>query len=124
MNVSNNNFRIGGPNANAQNNLPQNSRMRNGASNGGCSDSESRTRLLQKIQELSFAKTETELYLDAHPDAAVALEYYKDVVKRLGAVMEIYEAKYGPIIAGSESGDTWRWVDDKWPWHYDMEEDG
>ena len=59
-----------------------------------CSDSAvDRMSLLRKIQELSFAKTETELYLDAHPDAAAALEYYLGLIKQLRGVTEEYEAK-------------------------------
>ena len=88
-----------------------------------CSDSESKSRLLEKIQALSFAKTETELYLDAHPEASAALEYYRDLIKRLATVTEIYEEKYGPLTAMMAAGDTWRWVEGKWPWQYDTEED-
>ena len=90
----------------------------------GCSDSESKSRLLKKIQALSFAKTETELYLDAHPDAMPALEYYRDLMQKLAQVSEIYEAKYGPLTAASAaSGDNWSWVSGKWPWQYNMEDE-
>ena len=89
-----------------------------------CSDSAmDRAALMKKIQELSFAKTETELYLDAHPYATPALEYYKDIVSRLQTVTEEYEAKYGPIVASSNAGESWEWTAKKWPWQYDSEED-
>ena len=79
--------------------------------------------LMRKIQALSFAKVETELYLDAHKDAAPALEYYRDVVLRLNAAIEEYEAKYGPITAAGTRGNSWTWTAGKWPWQYDAQED-
>ncbi len=89
-----------------------------------CSDSAlDKAELMHKIQALCFAKTETELYLDGHPDAAPALEYYKELLKGVAALTEEYEAKYGPITAGGVNGERWTWVEGKWPWQYDREED-
>ena len=39
--------------------------------------------LLQKIRELSFAKTETELFLDAAPDNKLALDYFHKTLDAL-----------------------------------------
>ena len=103
-----------------------NNNMQNGANRRriSCSDSAmDKSELMNKIQALAFAKTETELYLDGHPEAAVALEYYKDLVGRLNAVTEEYEAKYGPITAAQNMGEVWDWALGKWPWQYDTEED-
>ena len=36
-----------------------------------------KSELMRKIQALSFAKTETELYLDCHPENKAALEYVR-----------------------------------------------
>ena len=106
-------------NKNANNNL-QNSGI---SSKITCSDSDlDRSELMKKIQALSFAKTETELYLDAHPMAENALSYYKDTVKKLTKACEEYEAKYGPLTAASVIGDRWSWIDGAWPWQYDAEE--
>ena len=88
-----------------------------GREGAGCSDSAlDRRELMMKIQAHSFAKTEAELYLDAHPDAMPALDYYKGVCKALMALTEEYEAKYGPITAASVTGDRWTWIDGAWPW--------
>ena len=104
---------------NTNNSLPNNERQ----TKINCSDSAmDRAELMHKIQSLSFAKTETELFLDAHPDATVALEYYKDLVGRLGMLTEEYEAKYGPITAGGNIGERWEWVSGNWPWQYESEE--
>lgn len=92
--------------------------------NKTCSDSAmDRAELMNKIQALAFAKTETELYLDGHPEASAALEYYKDLIERLKAVTEEYEAKYGPITASGNIGESWDWALGKWPWQYNAEED-
>ena len=105
---------------NANNGLQNDIKMNNTT----CSDSAmDREELMRKIQALAFAKTETELYLDAHPDAAAAMEYYTDLVGRLEAVTEEYEAKYGPITATSSVGASWQWVKGKWPWQLDSEEE-
>ena len=93
-------------------NMPQNT----------CSDSAmDKAEIMKRIQALAFAKAETELYLDGHPDAAPAIMYYKEVVKKLLLETEKYEAKYGPITAMGNSGDSWDWVKGPWPWQYEGE---
>ena len=73
--------------------------------------------LLRKIQELSFAKVETELYLDTHPNCASALSYYKKILAELDEAMTKYQNTVGPMYAeGVVSADRWTWVDGKWPW--------
>ena len=89
-----------------------------------CSDSAlDKAELMKKIQALAFAKTETELYLDGHPEATVALEYYRELVNRLDLLVEEYEAKYGPLTASGNTHENWEWALGKWPWQYDEEED-
>ncbi len=87
-----------------------------------CSDSAmDKAEMMKRIQALAFAKVETELYLDAHPDAAPAIMYYKEVVKKLLLETEKYEAKYGPITAMGNGSDSWDWVKGPWPWQYEGE---
>ena len=83
--------------------------------NNGMNDAV-RIALLKKIQALAFAKVETELYLDAHPECASALEYYKNLIREYGALTEKYENKYGPIRQENVVGDSWTWVASPWPW--------
>ena len=108
-------------------NVNNNSQILGNNSRINCSDSSydraGRTELMKKIQALSFAKTETELYLNAHPEAMSALSYYKELIARLDTLIEEYEAKYGPITARGASEDKWTWVDSPWPWQYSAEED-
>ena len=58
--------------------------------------------LLKRIQELAFAKTETELYLDGHPGCVAALEYYRELVKELRGAMDEYQGTVGAIRAEDE----------------------
>ena len=79
--------------------------------------------LMKKIQSLAFAKVESELFLDTHPECRQALEYYKDVVRNLKEATEEYSAKYGPITATDVQGDKWTWANGGWPWHIKGVED-
>ena len=85
-------------------------------------DAASKESLLKKIQSLAFAKTETELYLDGHPDCAAALDYYRDIVRELRARMDEYEGAVGAIRAENENGERWSWVDKPWPWQLGAED--
>ena len=78
--------------------------------------------LMKKVQALSFAKVEAELYLDGHPDSQKALDYYKGILNELDEAMTEYQNKYGPIFAEGVMGDRWTWVDGKWPWQLETEE--
>lgn len=84
----------------------------------------SRAELFRRIQELSFVKTEIELFLNTHPNSRVALDSYKEVIAALRDLVTVYQAEYGPITAeGGAMGDRWGWVDKPWPWqHEDREE--
>ena len=82
-----------------------------------------RGKLMQKIDALSFAKVELELYLDAYPDCRAALSDYRETVKRLDEAVAQYESKYGPLTAASGAmGERWSWVTGPWPWHYEFGE--
>lgn len=72
--------------------------------------------LMKKIQELSFAKVETELFLDTHPECKQALDYHHKIVDELDMAMSEYQNKYGPIVSGGVIGDSWSWVEGAWPW--------
>ena len=75
-----------------------------------------KSELMHRIQKLSFAKVEAELFLDTHPDCPTALEYYHGIVDELDMAMEEYQVKYGPIRADASSREKWNWVDMPWPW--------
>lgn len=88
-----------------------NSRRINGAENGA-------GELLRKISEMSFVKTELELYLDTHPTCKMALDMYHKTVDELKLLTETYKNLYGPLVAGdSVNTESWSWVNMPWPWH-------
>lgn len=72
--------------------------------------------LLRKIQELSFARHEAQLFLDTHPECKMALDYFHKMTEELDRVMTEYQNKYGPLVADAVMGDKWTWCDGPWPW--------
>ena len=74
--------------------------------------------LLKRIQELSFAKVETELYLDTHPDCQNALEFYNDILEELNDAMIKYQGSVRALFSEGAAGKRWSWVDESWPWHH------
>ena len=78
--------------------------------------------LLRKVQALSFAKVETELYLDTHPESTQALNYYKKILEQLDDAMTEYQNKYGPLFAEGVVSDRWTWVEGAWPWQLETED--
>ena len=80
--------------------------------------------LLRKIQELCFQKTESELFLDTHPDCRGALDFYKRTVAELDTALAEYNNKYAPLSADAVVGDRWTWIDTPWPWQMENGEDG
>ena len=81
-----------------------------------------KSELMRKIQSLAFVKTETELYLDTHPDSEMALSYYRDILSKLDEAMTEYQNKYGPLFAEGVIGNRWTWVDTPWPWQLEGED--
>ena len=56
-----------------------------------------RYEIILKIQELSFACVDLNLYLDTHPDDANAVNMYNSFSKQLNEAIRNYECKYGPL---------------------------
>jgi spore coat protein JB len=81
----------------------------------------SKEELMQKIRELSFVKTELELFLDAAPNNKLALDQFHKTLDALIAAKEEYEANYGPITTEGVSRDRWNWIDGPWPWQREGE---
>ena len=79
----------------------------------------SREALGAKIKSLAFAKTETELFLDTHPDSRAALSYYHEIVDKLAELTEQYNDMYGPLTADASSSESWNWIEGPWPWQRD-----
>lgn len=76
---------------------------------------------MRRVQQLSFAKAETELFLDTHPDCRQALDYYHKILEELEAARIEHRASHGPITADECSTERWDWVDSPWPWQQTAE---
>ena len=50
-----------------------------------------RSEIILKIQELSFACVDLNLYLDTHPDDACAINMYNSFTKQLNEAIRNYE---------------------------------
>lgn len=77
--------------------------------------------LIRKIQELSFAAVDLNLFLDTHPNNLQAIQDFNYISTNLKQMMDMYNQKYGPFANFGHSfatGNYWSWVadDEKWPW--------
>ena len=79
---------------------------------------ESRQELMLKIQELSFACVDLNLYLDNHPEDKNAINTYNKLVTQFVQARCAYESKYGPLtnFGYAPSNYCWQWVNQPWPW--------
>ena len=72
--------------------------------------------MMKKVQTACFEVVEANLYLDAYPKCGKALEYYYTARDRAEYLTKEYEAKYGPLTAKSNTGNSWDWISSPWPW--------
>ena len=72
-----------------------------------------------ELQVLAFAIQELALYLDTHRDDKEALELYQSYQEIYHKCMMEYTDKCRPMNHRSPSGgESYRWLDDPWPWEY------
>ena len=77
--------------------------------------------LLKRIQALAFAKVETELYLNSHPECSAALEYYRELCDEYNSLASLYENTVSPLTHEGSAKDKWNWINTPWPWQNDKE---
>ncbi len=75
-----------------------------------------REELLLRIQELTFATKDLNLYLDLYPRDTKMLETFKNYAKELKKYKEEYNRLYSPLCAIDASKDYFDWVNNPWPW--------
>lgn len=77
----------------------------------------SQAQLLHFIDMVSFQVTDTQLFLDTHPqdeEALKNLDYYLDLRR---SAMETYASLYGPLtIDTANPSNYWTWAMTPWPW--------
>lgn len=75
-----------------------------------------------QLQALMFVVTELGMYLDTHKDDAEAFQLFKQYAQLAREAKRRYEEMHGPLTRLSAGeGDTYRWLDDPWPWEYSAE---
>ena len=78
---------------------------------------------LVELQALEFVVLELGIYLDTHPDDAEAFTMFKQYAAMEKSAKAAYEAKFGPLMKSSAaSGDSYRWLQEPWPWNYQQNE--
>ena len=74
---------------------------------------------LLKVQQLSFALTEANLYLDSHPTCEKGIAYFKKHKAELDKARADFEKNFGPLIMENsldEDDKKWQWVCEPFPW--------
>ena len=82
---------------------------------------ESRQELMLKIQELSFACVDLNLYLDTNPNNTTYVNLYNEYRKVKENLVNQYEKMYGPLTLTSKEleKNNWVWNNGPWPWEGD-----
>lgn len=79
---------------------------------------------LMQLQTVGFAINELALYLDTHRDDKEALELYHKYQELYRKMSEQYAQDSGPLTHLNPGGETYRWLDDPWPWEYCANREG
>ena len=78
-----------------------------------------------EMQTMAFALQELALYLDTHRNDKEALELYQTYQKMYHECMLTCAEKLGPVMhICPTDGDTYKWLDDPWPWEYCANKEG
>ena len=78
-----------------------------------------REKMMLKVQQLSFALTEANLYLDSHPTCEKGIAYFKKHKQERDRARAEYEEKYGVLLMENSlegSDKKWQWVCEPFPW--------
>ena len=76
-----------------------------------------RQELFNKIQSLGFVLYDTALFLDTHPQNALALDFYRENQEWYLKYRKEYESMYGPLtLNGVNTTGGWSWTQCPWPW--------
>ena len=83
------------------------------------SHSAARKELLQRINVVSFASLDAQLFLDTHPCDEKALAYFQECSQQRRLALKEYAAFHGPLTADTaidSATDYWNWINEPWPW--------
>jgi len=78
---------------------------------------------LAELQALEFVLLELSLYLDTHQEDTEAFTMFKQYSAMEKAAKAAYESKFGPLtLVSAANGESFRWLQDPWPWNYQQNE--
>lgn len=83
------------------------------------SQSSNRRKMMQEINEASFAVNDILLYLDTHPCDEKAMEFYRKNASRRNELLCRYAREFGPLTIDSavdSCSDTFQWAQQPFPW--------
>lgn len=82
-----------------------------------------RMKMRRRISAYDFSILDLETYLDTHPSDSRAMQLLEMYRKKRQELIHEYEARFGPYVVtrADVSGERWSWVDNPWPWDYEME---
>ncbi|MFT8889589.1 MAG: spore coat protein CotJB [Ethanoligenens sp.] len=73
--------------------------------------------LLQNIAAIDFAMQELRLFLDTHPADTTGIALFNKYQQKHSALVKEYTRSYGPLDWNTpNTGNTWQWVKNPWPW--------
>ncbi len=76
-----------------------------------------REEMLLHIMELSFAINDLNLYLDLHPQDESMLRKFRDLVEESCQKEMEFVKMFGPLeLVDSDTGNSFKWIEDPWPW--------
>ena len=75
-----------------------------------------REELLLKIQQLTFASKDLNLYLDLHPEDTRLLDTFKTYNNELNRLKDAYNKEFGALCAKDVNGNYFDWISNPWPW--------
>lgn len=74
---------------------------------------------LGELMAIDFAIKELNLYLDTHSGDKEALTMLKNLIALSKEARSKYVKEHGPImLADLEKMDSYKWINDPWPWDY------
>lgn len=74
-------------------------------------------KLLQYINEVSFALNDLTLFLDTHCHDENALNYFYQLLEKRSEALKDYARWYGPLTLDSSGpSNQWEWSSQPWPW--------
>ena len=82
-----------------------------------------RSELYRWVMALGFCAYDMLLYLDTHPDDMEAFQLFQQYAAMEKSAKAAYEKRFGPLMKSTAATeDTYRWLQDPWPWNYQQNE--